>query len=97
MFESPQVCHLRREEAAGFPAGQRGSASEAQESSPARRSNAKRHGSVSSHRPAAQAGSSGLVSVSLITCSSTQKPAVQRRMVRVQQGDVFSSGSCCLE
>lgn len=57
-----QVHYIRGQEEAGHPAGQRGSAPEAQRPDPAGRRHAQRHRSLPRHRPAAETGSTGLVS-----------------------------------
>lgn len=58
-----QVSHLGGQEEAGHPPGQRGPASEAQRPDPAWRDHAERHRAIPRHRPAAETGPAGLVSV----------------------------------
>lgn len=63
LFVPHQVRHARREEEAGHPARQRGSAAEAQRPDPAGRRDTECHCAVPHHRSAAKTGSTGLVSV----------------------------------
>lgn len=62
-----QVYHIRREEEAGHPAGQWGSATEAQRPDPAWWHNTECHRAVPRHRSAAQTGSPGLVSICIFS------------------------------
>lgn len=65
---SDQVYHSGGEEETRHPARQRGSAAEAQRPGPARRRHPERHRAVPCHWPAAQTGTTGLVSLESAVC-----------------------------